>query len=50
MKESIEYKAMEKFLSSKDKNDFFENWSRYKELSSFDYKYYDKSQEETFER
>lgn len=52
MKESIEYEAMKKFLSSMDEEEFVQNWKKYKDISSFDYKYYDKShqKEETYER
>ena len=52
MKKSIEYEAMKRFLSSMDEREFVQNWKEYKNLSSFDYKYYDKSQqkEETYER
>ena len=52
MKESIEYEAMKKFLSSMNKEEFVQNWKNYKDISSFYYKYYYKSQqkEETYER
>ena len=52
MKESIEYEAMKRFLSSMNKKEFVQNWKDYKNLSGFNYKYYDKShqKEETYER
>lgn len=52
MKESIEYEAMKRFLSSMNKREFVQNWEKYKYISGFDYKYYDKShnREETYKR
>ena len=52
MKESIEYEAMKKFLSSMDEEEFVQNWKNYKDISSFDYKFMINlsKKEETYER